>query len=180
MPVDAIALTLSRTSIINFWIHLYENNDVPGGISSKIANKKLLSFDYYKALDTETGDVTAKLYESDIQLGGVTANPTDPHFTGTWIEKATSVSTNTPLGVSGWSNLEFTTPYTFQEGKYYYVTLTIDNGWPLTARKYGDSAGDTPQSAIDHGADPAGGNVWGGMGNNAGFPLHRLHFEVCE
>lgn len=180
MPEDAIAATLSRTGITNYWIHLYENNDVLGGISSQIKNKKLLSFDYYKALDTETGDVTATLYESDSQLGGVTANPTDLHFTGQWTQRASSASTNTPLGVNGWSNLEFITPYTLVEGKFYYVTLTLDNGWPLSARKKGDDLADTPQSAVDHGADPNGNNIWGGMGNNAGYPLHRLHFEVCE
>ena len=170
---------LGASGLINVWFHLYENNDVQGGISSKIAGKKLLSVDYYKTDVTHTGDVTARLYESDIQLGGVTAIP-HPHFTETWIEKATSVSTNTPVGVNGWTNIEFTTPYTLQQGKYYYVTLTLDNGWPLTLPAYSDTAENTPQSAIDHGADPAGGNIWGGKGNNPGYPLHRLHFEVCE
>ena len=41
MPEDAIAATLSSTGITNFWIHLYENNDVQGGITSKVADKKI-------------------------------------------------------------------------------------------------------------------------------------------
>jgi hypothetical protein len=165
-----------------FWTYLYENNDysLSGGSISKISGKKIISVDFWKALTTEEGDLSVHLYESVIPLHGVIANPDDTHFTANWTEVASSNQTNSPLLVNEWTTLEFTTPYTIKAGKYYYITIKLHSATAFSARFYNDDAVVVPQSAIDHGALPGGGNIWGALGGNAGYPLHRLRFEVCE
>ena len=181
-PETAVASMLARTGITNFWTYLYENNDysLSGGSNSKISGKKLISFDFWKALTSETGDLSVHLYESATPLHGTTANPTDASFLNAWTEDASSNQTNYPSGVNGWTTLEFTEPYTIQGDRYYYITIKLHSATSFSARLYNDDAAAVPQSAIDHGADSGGGNIWGGMGNNPGYPLHRLRFEVCE
>ena len=176
----------ARTGITNFWTYLYENNDysLSGGSISKISGKKLISFDFWKALTSETGDISVHLYESPTPLHGTTANPTAAHFLNAWTEVASSNQTNSPLLVNEWTTLEFTTPYTIKAGKYYYITIKLHSATAFSARFYNDntdwSPSGAPQSAIDHGAVLTGNNIWGGMGNIPGYPLHRLRFEVCE
>jgi len=181
-PETAVASMLARTGITNFWTYLYENNDysLSGGSNSKISGKKLISFDFWKALTSETGDLSVHLHESATPLHGTTANPTDASFLNAWTEVASSNQTNSPLLVNEWTTLEFTTPYTIKAGKYYYITIKLHSATAFSARFYNDDAVVVPQSAIDHGAVLTGNNIWGGMGNIPGYPLHRLRFEVCE
>lgn len=185
------------TGINSFWLYLYENfdNTAQGGSTSEIAGKKLISFEYWKTNAGDYGNLTAYLYESDTQVAGTSGNSSQ--FTDNLTKVA---ETNQLVDVSGtcngddedceyegWRELDFITPYTILVDKYYYITLVREgNNNSISASAYfnfdppPEWNGQVPPSAAEHGGDPINGEVWGGLGGNAGWPLHKLHFEVCE
>lgn len=183
------------TGINGFWIYLYENNDVPGGISSQIKNKKLISFEYWKTNEGDYGNITAYLYESDTQVAGTSGNSatftdnlSQVSETNQLIEvSGTCNSNNEDCEYEGWRKLDFITPHIIHEDKYYYITLVREgNDNSISASAYfnfdppPEWNGAVPPSAAAHGGDPVGGEVWGGIGGHSAWPLHKLHFEVCE
>ena len=82
----------------------------------------------------------------------------------------------------GWRVLDFITPYTIVADKYYYITLVREGNDNLYASAYFNfdptNGMVSSASAAEHGGDPINGEVWGGLGGHAGWPLHKLHFEV--